>query len=1186
MGNSDRTPTPRQAVAISTTGKSVSVSAAAGSGKTYVLTERIIRYICDKNGDISRILAVTFTKAAASEMISRIRTALNKKIEDESLDPTEKSRIAKQALLVGSAKICTVDKFCLDLLKDNIQTLGLESGFSTGDEKQINNIFVRTLRELIDDYFENRITDDDEKIDNFPLFTDTFGNFSSLDDFCDVIKTVYGWLSTRTLFIDELSEVAEMYKYSRKTDFFESDIGKPLKQFTLDAFGHYARVFKSACDYTADSGDKYEKEFLDLYNVSKGVVEAVGTGKGYTEILNVIQMYKKGQNRQKSSDNSDEMKFYKSEREAFIKAICCEKGKYGSLSKFYVYDPKDIEKTSEATRQMILKLRVFMTAFEKRFAREKQRNRIVSFNDIERMALELLRSKETKEPTDLALRLQNSFDEIYVDEYQDTNQLQSEIFSLISRKDNIFRVGDVKQSVYGFRGAVPEIFNELIDSSVKIDTDTQDIDNVGDNVKIYLSENFRSTHQVIDFCNDVFTVLMNDSRTKYGEDEKLYPGRDLNGLKPEIYPIEKESGEDTEAGFIAGKILSLVNEENYSYSDIAVLVRKNSEADGIIAALEANRIPYKSNMDVKYFDTPEVMLLVSLLNVIDNPARDIHLAGVLESPLYGFGMEDLIAVRKAGGGSLYDALKTYCGTNDFPMGNRFLSDLDEYREYANNNTCDKLIRYIYSKKGVLPLLSGCGRNRDADSANAKSNLLKLYSLSRTFYGGAYRSLFEFVSYINDLYENGDVPTGDSTGGKSDAVTVTSIHKSKGLEFDVCFLAKTDSPGGGRGSGEISISDSTLAPKLVADNGVGKVITMQVTMSELAHKMANLDESLRVLYVAITRAKKRLIITHKTVLKEKQYSFKRKFFDKYSLYQLGTFKDMIYTAVYSDEAGDRPYVICSGAQIISSPQNTDAAAPEEENETVDIVLADTIIEERLPFVYQYSDVNGVPAKVSVSKLYPDFLDDYGFDNVDDMEEKQIPSYVPAFIGGSTEAGAADKGTATHRFMEFCDFDRVDSDGVKSEIDRLVGSEFISKAESELIEVPRVESFFKSKAAEMIRNSGEVYREKRFIFAAPASHFTNNADLRMALKNEQVMIQGVIDCIFKDENGDYIIIDYKTDRFPKTAGREEIEKVLIERHSKQLSYYRYAGETMFGHIRHTYIYSFALNDLVETFETEEL
>ena len=1193
--------TPAQSDAIHARGKSIAVSAAAGSGKTAVLTRRIIERICDADGegDLSRILVVTFTKAAASELVSRISDALSEELAN---NPANK-HIHEQSLRVSSAHISTIHSFCLDLIRTNFQKLGIPADFSAADETEIKLMMQSIAEELINDHFEDELRPGEEKIEDFARFADTFGDITRTDKLAETAMEIYRSLSSTVHFLDSV----EIFRARMIKAIDEGFDGSPweiaIREYLESLLLHYRAVYADAMAYIAthDEVAKYEEAFgYDLAFIERALFY-VQNNNPYMEISSFLGTYAPPKLAViRGLSKVPKLDYFKRARSDFSKELRAVSGTY------YSYSQEALLASLKGTAQALDNLGRFLRSFDKRFTDEKKRRHVITFGDMEHYALALLWDKKKDAPSELAYALRASYDEIYIDEYQDTNEIQDKIFTLISKEDNRFNVGDIKQSIYAFRGAESSIFSRLLDCRPKYEEGMED-----KAVKIFLSENFRSTAEVLSFCNSVFEKLMNVGGAVYGEDERLNCGSGKHGDVPALYLLpkikkSKYEGDDdaseespvTEADFIADEIANylngktLLNGKTVKPSDIVILLRSASTAAAVYEnALKKRGIPCRNSAAIEFFESAEVLLVISLLSVIDNPLRDIYLAAALKSPLYGVTLDELLYIRRyRKEGSLFDALRVFTEERNFTKGKKFLRDREKYAALASEMPCDALIWQIYHETGLFSIIASDEERAVYEIEQAKSNLITLYDYARGFERGGFKGLSGFISFINDVIAGKAKMDISQFSSPGEVVDIMTIHKSKGLEFPICFLAGTSRRFHFPESKEKTVYNNRLGitVKLPSESGMARLTTPMRDASLLDLKYHAISEELRVLYVALTRAKEKLLITAsvemddiETLLGENGiYAMEGAYFSEYALRHASCYYQLMMTAIAGKENICRimlPMVDTPTDELLLDEKEPSVSA--EAEDVMTSYEAKKMVRERLDFVYPYLRMTKIPSKLSVSKLHPAVLDE----NEDAAELPSVPPVVtiPNFLRREEDdvITAAERGTAMHTFMQFCDFDLVREKGVRAEVDRLVEKQFIFTSDKAKMNIRKLEAFFESELAAEIYRSDRVFRERRFILKFPATLFTSDAEDPL-LEKEKLMVQGVIDCAFFNEKGELILVDYKTDFFPRGTPREEVEVTLRERHERQLGYYRLACESIFGVTpAHTLVYAFALDDTVE-------
>ena len=1156
--------TPSQRKAIEASGISLAVSAAAGSGKTSVLTRRITERVCSGTADVSRLLVVTFTRAAAAELVTRIEKALS---EESVKNPSDK-RLIRQMLLLPSAKISTIDGFCLDLIRENFQDTGI-SGFGVLDADAEKIMKLDIADELISDYYDGNVSKENE-ISDFPKFSDTLGSPSSDNALAPVTVKLHDFYSgcvNREKAIKDPPENAE---------FHLSFWGKAIYGIASELARHYMNFFDTALKTirASEGASGWEAAFEADYDLCRVLYNKLFLGAPYEDIREYLSDFesrsvKCGQ--VKSQFKTPELEYFKNIRDKKFKKELAELRK-----NFFSCTGDMLKKALSETESLQNDLIKFFREYDRRLSDEKKRRHMLGFSDIERIALDLLYDSDNDCPTAAAKEISLRFDEVYIDEYQDTNELQNKIFTLIARENNLFTVGDIKQSIYDFRGAEPSIFTAQLDSRKKYGEQNGD-----KAAKLFLSENFRSADKVINLTNAVFSTIMNtDGKISYGDDEKLVCGKTkLISPLPEMHIVCKsdENPSLTEAAVAAEKISALISSGEVKAGDIAVLIPTGAYASDIAAELEKRGVPCRNGTAKEFFQSPEVLLALSLLNTIDNPSRDVYLAATLKSPLYGVTLDELIYIRRCKKtGSLYSALKAFTEKTGFAKGKRFLSDHEQFRSRAKICTCGELVREVYSKTKITALCGG-------DKTGVNTNLCRLYDYARSFESGGSRGLYAFISFIDELIDTDSKVDMSGFGGGADAVRIMTVHGSKGLEFDTVFFCDT-SRGFNRDSAKdnaVAVRGMPLAPRIY-ENAKRIETPMRRAATEIQFSRQS-EEKCRLLYVALTRAKRRLVITGSCDEKNaKKYDFtdpssecslRRSIFSAYARKKCKSMLDLICTGL-----SEHPE-LCSIDFITELDKAEKPQTKTEEKNAGTYAEGRYLAEKRLDFVYPHELLSRIPSKLSVSKLFPDVLDEKDDSAKTDALPAPSEPIVPVFIAGESDSGAS-RGTAMHTFMQFFDFGYVDKFGVKAEIKRLAENKFLFSGDSEKLNVRKLERFFASPLATLMRDAEILYREKRFIIFYPAESFSEDEKTKEALKGERLMVQGVIDCAAKTKNGELILIDYKTDFFPDETGEDEIKKILAERHSRQLGYYKYACRELFGKSPdHTYIYSFALDGTVE-------
>lgn len=1155
---SDTIWTPSQRTAIEYNYGDLLVSAAAGSGKTATMTQRITEKIISGT-DISKILAVTFTKESANELKSRICASLSKILKENP----KNERIASQLIKASGADISTIDSFCLKIVRPNFDKLGIDGNFRICDSNEADVLMREAMDEVLDTFYES-----DKENSDFLLVSDSFSSFSSENELGDQLMSLYRKListpdSINTLIKDDDSDC----------DFMKSKYGAVLIKYTERFLDYYKSVYEFATEEISAANEKFKVGYLPTFEKDLDIINRLKSEirtSGYDELCCIFASYtpEKLAILRGCPENLDRIK---KARKDFCDEFAVIKSEYFSSSS------GDIKYAAVQNKKICHAIYDILSMFEKEFQSKKRAHSVCDFNDIERFALRLLYD-ENGNVSSIANDIASKYDEICIDEYQDTNSVQDKIFKAISR-NNRFMVGDIKQSIYRFRSAEPEIFAAYRNNFKAIGANEKSESNPnGAGRSLFMSENFRCDKGVINFVNLVSDyTFTNSDGIPYNESDRLIFSKKVPNnhvhLNSEIYLVEKQNENITEEDFVASKIKDLLakseleNGKKIKPSDIAILIRNfSTSSPKYIDALKRYGIPTKYCGNDSFFEKSEVLLILCILNSVDNPSRDIYLAGALRSAVFGFTMEEIIALRKGISGqvSLYNAVVKY---TEFPKSDpvyekctNFLSKMKEYRQAARKLPSDALIIYIYNDIGIL---SAC-------NADERKNLLKFYDVARKYEGTSFKGLYPFLKYVEKISAN---ESKEDFGSSEDSVRIMSIHASKGLEFEVCFICNTSSPfnNANKTSPIIFNKNLGIAGYVSREDGTVKFNTIMRKCASLAVEMAEREELLRVLYVAMTRARTKLCITaslskpHEKLLNA---HYGRKFTSPYSIYSASSYIEWILGAAAFPQDFFDTFIINSESESEKESETTDNAKEAYSNAEVEKYRK--IFEERFDFKYKYDYLEKIPSKLSISKLEPTILD--GTEN-DTIELKDVSlNDAPSFIASKTESNAALKGTATHIFMQFCDFDLLNKKGVEAEMERLVEKAFISESTASLVNMSHIEKFAHSPLFFDIMKAKKVLREFRFNIMLNASEFSEDR----RLEDEKVLVQGVCDCIYEDENSNLVLVDYKTDRVTE----QNYENVLKERHSMQLLYYKKACEMMFEKpVSKVLIYSVPLAKTVE-------
>ena len=1169
--------TDAQRAAIDCRDKSLLVCAAAGSGKTATLTERIISSLTDKNApiDIDRMLIVTFTRAAAAELRQRISSALSDALAN---DPSNK-RLSEQLIKMSSASICTIDSFYLDAVRTNFDKLGISPSFRTADSNELAILAKSLMEDAVDDFYEAHGED-------FSRIAECFVSIRGGANLSNVFLDLYYKTESLPEGVEFLKLSAEQLKKDAEVDFFKGEMGKLVCSQILKKLEYYSNAFKHLCERTPElldvSSSIYDRQFI------KDFIGLISSGN-YAECYNHVKSFApiRLPVLSKLGIMGEEAENYKSIRNSF-------KDDISDISeKTFGLPPERINDAILETAHISNALYELISDFEKRFSKEKAEKNVMSFSDIRRYAMKLLVNADGT-PTKTAIEYSERFAQIYIDEYQDVDRVQDVIFRSIATPSSRFMVGDIKQSIYSFRGAEPSVFASYKKKFPDINSDEAKSSH---EASIFMSNNFRCDSTVIDFANAVCSYVFSECRESMGytsDDDLIHSKKVENRVCDEVAAeltvivpdSECDEGDDedetveannheTEAKYIAKKIHELLRTGKKADGtkimphDIAVLSRTKSMCAYVRKALQEIGIDCSTDADENYFESPDVLLVLCLLNVIDNPQRDIYLAGLLRSPFYNFSLDELIRIRSGADSShsLYDALCLFEEGDDYlaEKCRKFNDTLEEFRDVAASLSVDKLLRYLYSSD----LFVGSGLVNSEDT----NNLLRLYEYARGFESSSFKGLYNFIVYINRLIEEKTKLSSGSAMTTEGKVTLMNIHQSKGLEFPVCFVCNVSGAFNTQESRESLVCDSErgIAMKISDKTGYARINTpMREALIENA-KAKQAEEEMRILYVALTRARERLFVTAATSRQKDSLLSKamlnRAFKCKHTVLSARSYLDWILAAIDADaEYGfcKVSFVEKSTVYVESQTQSADGTDVSSKERKKEIKR---ILDERFSFVYPYKEATRLPAKISVSALLSNESDDavLVFDKTE-SQEYRIPSILDSSAEKSVakSVSAAQRGTATHLFLQFCDFQNAKKNGVRAELCRLIEKKFIPGESEELVFVDELEAFFDSPLFEMILAAKKVIREQRFNMLLPPSVLDSSPEFVEQTKGEFLAVQGVIDLILEDKNGDILVFDYKTDRLSaeERQDRSLLQKKMTERHQKQLFYYREAIRRLFG------------------------
>ena len=1198
--------TKEQQQVIDTRNRNLLVSAAAGSGKTAVLVERIIQMILNKEHpvDIDRLLVVTFTNAAAAEMRERIRQAIDREL---AVDPFNE-HLQKQAALLHKAQITTIDSFCLFVIRNHFHEIGLDPGFRVADEGELKLLQQDTLNELLEQEY-------DAADPKFLQCVEYFTGGSNDRLLMQYIEKLYDFAESYPWPEDWLLGCMEDYKIADVGELNGTQWCRYLTSHVRFMLEELAGKLRQACRLSERPAGPYM--YGELLEKEAEMLEQASKKEIYQEQYEVMEKITFGRLPSKKDDSVDPALRTMAQqlRNEVKKQIEKLKGD------FLLRSPEQALAQMQRACPMVEELVSLVLTYERMLTQKKREANIIDFGDMEHLALQILLTKEDGEivPTKAAKEYRECFDEILIDEYQDSNLVQEYLLTAVSGeqdgRNNRFMVGDVKQSIYKFRLARPELFMEKYHTYTKEESNCQRID---------LHKNFRSRREVLEGVNTLFQKIMGQELggIVYDEDAALYEGASYpentgNDMEYLIFTQEEESGESVrsfEARAIAAKIRTLYQSFQVTdketgalrpvqYRDMVILLRTNSGwAQEFKETLQKEGIPAYVSLRTGYFEASEIRELLQFLHVIDNPRQDIPLYGTLKSYFGGFSEEEIARIRVgetgrkiAGKGALeevavtvnrpaalIDQLRAYEGELKEKIAD-FLTTLDHYRQMSVYTPIHKLLEALIYTTGYFQYVTA-----KPGGEQRRANVEMLLSKAAAFEQTSFYGVFHFLRYIEQLskYEV-DYGEADILDENADVVRIMSIHKSKGLEFPVCFVAGL--------SKKFNMQDTTGRLVTDMDLGIGvdeidSELRIQRRMTKknvvsLKMRLDTLAEEMRVLYVAMTRAREKLILT--AVVKDEE-----KLKEQIALYENTKADDgrMRFTDLLN--AGSFLQFVLpalSDAQFISEGELKEQEISEEcgqilqreqfvyritrEEESEGELAQKEKLQQRMDRRYADEGLKELVTKTSVSELKKAQMD---LDFAGELfPEKEIVPYIPAFMQEEQGMCGADRGSAYHRVMELLDFEKVleakaktweqEQEELERQIAVMVEKDLLQKPWSEAVSVKKLVVFFKSSLAQRMAKAQHLQKLKKeqpFVLGIAADRVKPQFP-----HEEQVLIQGIIDAFF-EEGDDLILMDYKTDAVK--TGEE-----LVKRYHTQMEYYTEALERIVGKkVKERIIYSFAL------------
>ena len=1233
------------------------------------MVERIINKVINDKVDIDKILIVTFTSAAASEMRERILEAIYKKIEE---DPTNMD-LQRQIVLLNKCNISTIHSFCLDVIRNNFYEIDTSANFRVADTAEIELL----KQEIIDDVFEDKYVNEDKAFDKL---LNTYANYRGDDNLRQLVLNIYRFIQSSPFPSKWLDEQVEKFNLKEKldNDFSETVWGQILlenfKEELMDSILKLKQVENKLSKF--EELAKFQIVINnDIQNLEQIMNSADLWETAYNSAL-TLAWPKWPSDRKVTLEVKDEAKEI---RDSVKKKVA------STIEKYLIYNSKQANSDIYEMYDVLYGIKQLVLEFTEKFSARKKEKNIVDFNDIEHFALNILLNIDQDgkiSETEVAKKYKEKFEEIAIDEYQDSNLVQEYILKSVSRGNNIFMVGDVKQSIYKFRQARPELFLEKY-ATYKLKGEP-----ITTGMKIQLFKNFRSRKNILDITNLVFENIMSKKLGDicYDENEFLNLGADYPELEsieslvdgekgkaqkldyagiaeldiidlklPEddIYKDVSEENEDNtsenqnnssntsdentddvnesqeriedvvlEAKFVAKKIKDLVD-SNYmvydrkkgyrkiTYKDIVVLLRSTKISAPIFEKELANlNMPVFSDVSSEYLETMEIQTIMSLLKVIDNPMQDIPLVTVLRSSIGGFTDNELVEIRgNAKNISFYESvknkyeeLKTVDDSSNEPLDEKiekqdlknklenFLNHLKKWQSEEKYMSLDEFIWQIYSDTNfynyVTLLPNGSLR---------QANLKMLFERAKQYETASFKGLFNFINFIDKLHSSsGDLSSAKLIGENENVIRIMSVHKSKGLEFPVVFLSCMGKQFNLQDLNDNIIlhQDLGFGPKYINADKKIEYTTLAKEAIRLKAKVETLSEEMRVLYVALTRAKEKLIITGvckdvEKAFKEKEsliqmYKSDKKEINHVLLKKYKSYLDWIELVYFNNKENIGNFMNLNvikkadllkdlnEEQIIDEEDNivtrlNNRARELEKSETSDLAKV-------LRWKYFYMDSAVIPTKTSVTKLKE--AENEQIVSIEELneemeQESKFAIARPQFLNEEVQITGAQKGTLMHLcFQKLDEHKDYNKQMLQEMIDDMVRRKLITELEGKSINMFKLLSYTKSELFNELRNAKKVYKEQPFYISLTADQVYGNG------VDDNILVQGIIDLYFINQDGEVVLVDYKTDYVEKGK-----ESELVEKYSKQLEIYKKALEQALGKcVNKCYIYSVYLEKMI--------
>ena len=1220
--------TSEQQQVIDLRNRNLLVSAAAGSGKTAVLVERIISKITDEDSplDIDKLLIVTFTNAAAAEMRERIGMAIESALERQP----DNIHLQRQQTLLHNAQITTIHSFCLYVIRNYFHRIDMEPDFRMAEEGELKLLKSDVMDKVLEQYYK-------EAKPEFLALSETIATGKNDMPLKETILRLFDFAMSNPWVEEWLEKCKEIFHINGMEDFDKSPLAEELSEYLKCITGQWAMQMRLCADISMEEDGPVM--YAELLEREAEMMKSIKNSSTYQQYYDKIKGFSFGRLPAARKYTGDErkkerVKNLRNEVKTSVKKI---------TEQFFYQSPEMMISDIQIIRPVADMLIEVTIAFIHAFAEKKQEKNILDFNDLEHFALKILVDEKTRQPTGTAIELQKKYEEIMIDEYQDSNYVQEAILKSVSKESeetyNIFMVGDVKQSIYRFRMARPELFMEKYNTYSQEDSSRQRID---------LHKNFRSRREVIQTVNDMFKRIMKEDigNITYDAQAALYPGAqypeisgdtEYDGFHTRFLVIDSDTGElktpELEARAVGQEIKKMMEMQMVTdkesgelrpvrYSDIVILLRSlTGWSDYFVKTLSEMGIPVRAATGTGYFSAIEVQTSLNLLSILDNPRQDIPMAAVLSSPIVGLSGEDLAVIRTSyPRETFYQAVMNYLemdmgeenrgaesGETNIRIGeegkkklHNFFTLFLKYRKKVCYTPIHELLFQILEETGYLAYVYALPGG-EVKRANLEMLIEKAIAYEKT----SYRGLFHFIRYMEQLRKY-DVDFAIAESGEAeDIVRIMSIHKSKGLEFPVVFVSGL----GKRYNSQDIREKVVLHPRLGIGMDVAdvkrRIRTPGLTRQFLARKITleNVGEELRVLYVALTRAKEKLILTGVMKNAEEKVNGieavteEDGFLTFLSRLNTNSFLQLLLLA-RSLSPEEYPLTIIKQAELESAEEQE---AVEEELTRMQLLAklqeSDSVweqkLQERMSYVYPYEDEISMKTKLTVSELKHRAMERFDIeqedawadrnnewavwngtseeinrDNTENLQE-ETEQYVPAFMREIQEENTgAKRGTALHRVLECYDFTRS-ADTLRKQLKEMIEENKIGEDISKLVFLPSLEKFLRTDLVKRMQNAakqGKLWREKPFVMGKAAKDV-----LEESSSEEMILIQGIVDVFFEEPDG-IVLLDYKTDRV-------KTKKELSDRYIMQLKLYQEAIEKAVGKkVKERILYSFCLGESI--------